>query len=131
MTPLTTWKTLASRDCFHAALMGVLLSTLLLSGCDDPRERRCRKAVRALASAGTLTQQRALDDVVEFGRFALVDIEQELHGAALAARLRLLEAVEKIGDKEALPLLRFYQRWDPDELVRKKAKAAIATLESK
>jgi len=55
------------------------------------------------------------------GRFALVDVEQELHGANLAIRLRLIDAMRDIGDRQALPLLRFLERWDDAKLAREAA----------
>jgi len=113
--------------------LGLLVAggILLASGCDDPREWRSRQAVRQLVKAGPLASAAARARVIAEGRYALVDIEQEIHAADLTARLRLLAAVEGIGDPEAIPLLRFLERWADDDAVRERAHDVRVVLQRK
>ena len=95
---------------------------LCVVSCDDPAEWRSRQAVRGLVEATPLKAELALEQVRAEGERALVDIEQALHGANLPARLRLLEAIEALGSAEAIPLLRFVERWDEAKTARERAR---------
>jgi hypothetical protein len=100
----------------------VLMTLLVMGGCEDPREWRSRQAVRQLVEASPLRASAAMRRVVSVGCYALVDIEQAFHGAPLPGRRRLLEAIRSAGCREATPLLRFIERWDDEEEIRRQAR---------
>jgi hypothetical protein len=108
---------------------GLLWSVLWgIAGCEDPAERNSQRAVRDLVKAKPEQQDRALDRVVALGRQALTDIEQEMHSAKPEGRVRLLHALRRIGQREALPLVRFIARWAEDPEVRRQAIRTQRTL---
>jgi HEAT repeat protein len=109
-------------------ILGALLGLTVLFGCADQREQQSRKAVRRLAQATPSAYEDALDPVVALGRYALVDIEQQLHEAEADQRLHLLEAVDRIGDPDGVPLLRFWSLRADDARVRRKAAQALQRL---
>ena len=79
--------------------------------------------MRQLVESGPGTKEAALAAVKRYGAFALVDIEQALHGAEVAQQLVLLEAVEQISSAEGLPLLSFYAQWGKPALRKPAAEA--------
>jgi hypothetical protein len=89
--------------------------------CSPDRERASHIAVKSLAAAPQNKVPGEMARVLSFGRYALPDIEQEIHGASIQGRLRLLEALSRLKDKEAIPLLDTLARWDADPEVRKRA----------
>ncbi|MCC6746147.1 MAG: hypothetical protein IT371_00725 [Deltaproteobacteria bacterium] len=102
----------------------ILLGGLMLGagGCDSSRDWDCRVAVRALVNAkGAGEERNALEKVLTFGPYALTEIEQELHAAPAEARSRLLEALARIGSRDALPLARFVSYWDQEPTIRRQA----------
>jgi hypothetical protein len=107
-----------------------LLALLLLCSCANEieRERACRLAVKSLVAAPPSKVPGELARVVKHGRYALPDIEQEMHQAPAGSRLRLLDAIERIGDAEAVPLLEFVARHDTEDRVRKRARYVARTL---
>ena len=105
-----------------------MIGFALLCCCEHHDEWRARQAVKALASAPELQVPHYMQRVISFGRLALVDIEQVIQGAEPAGRLRLLEALRKIGDPEAIPLARIIARWDANPLVKKEAKITLQAL---
>ncbi|PIE19460.1 MAG: hypothetical protein CSA65_02180 [Proteobacteria bacterium] len=100
----------------------MLMALVIFASCEDPREWRSRQAVRQLVKATPLRATAAMDRVVTIGCYALVDIEQALHNAPLSGRLRLLEVIERARCREAIPLLRFLERWDDEKDVKKLAR---------
>ena len=114
-------------------LLMVLLtasSVLLTTSCgrDLERERLSHLAARSLVAAPDRAVAAELNRVVAVGAFALPDIEQEIHAAPAAGRLRLLRAIERIGSPQAIPLLRFLVRWDTDDAVRREAQRIARQL---
>lgn len=107
-----------------------LIALLLLCACANEidRERTCRLAVKSLVAAPETKVPGELRRVVKLGRYALPDIEQEIHQAPAASRLRLLDAIERIGEAEAVPLLEFLARYDTVDKVRKRARDVARTL---
>jgi len=109
-------------------VVAALILALLSPACDPP-EWQCRQVVKQLVEAGPTSVNAAMDRVVEVGPCTIVDIEQSFHGGSLATRLRLLEALRRLGSPEGLPILRFYARWDDEPQVREAAKKAAASLQ--
>jgi len=113
----------------------VLLGSLLwfaglVTGCDDDRERKCQLAVRSLAAAPEAKAAHEMERVIAFGRYALPDIEQEIHTANVRGRERLLEAISRLRLTEALPLTEYVARWDESAQVRARAGLVSARLRS-
>jgi hypothetical protein len=98
------------------------------SGCSQDSEWRGRLAVRRLIKAPESLVFYEMAHVVSYGAWILPDIEQELHLCPAAERLRLIEAIRKIGAKESLAFLQFISRWDTDPTVRKRAIYALREL---
>ena len=111
-----------------AAVAAAALGTL--SACDDSRgpEYYSRMAVKGLATAPVNKVRMQMGKVVARGSYVLVDIEQEFHGADVKGRKRLLGALERLKDPQALPFVRYIARWDENPRVRKEAARVSATL---
>ncbi|MCB9555148.1 MAG: hypothetical protein H6707_03520 [Deltaproteobacteria bacterium] len=105
----------------------LLLGLVVLSACEDQNETLCRRAVREVIQ-GKTNQRLAIKALADFGVYALVDIEQELQVAPASGRLRLLEAIERIGDPRALPLLQHIAQYDSAKLVRERAQRLAIAL---
>jgi hypothetical protein len=104
----------------------LLVVGLALAAChDDERERKCQLAVRSLVAAPEDRAAGELEKVLAFGRYALPDIEQEYHAARRAGRARLIEALSRIADPEAVPLLALLARWEEDAELARLARAAF------
>jgi hypothetical protein len=101
----------------------LFLVMLLLSAgaCTDEREQASRLVVKSLAAAPKDKAAREAEKVLSFGRYALPDIEQELQVSPLEGKLRLLDVLERLKDREALPFLDFLARWEREEAARKRA----------
>ena len=114
-----------------AVAVAIAVAGLLLS-CDDSRgqDYYTRMAVKGLATAPAGKERMQLGKVVAKGSHALPDIEQEFHSADPAGRRRLLEALERLKDRQALPFVRYVARWDEDPGVRKEAARVSKTLVS-
>lgn len=97
---------------------------------NDKQEQISRTRVEALAKSSSHSHRDALQRVIELGRFALVDIEQAFHSANDDGRLRLLEAIRRIGDPDALPFVQFIARSAPRVSldVKQKAEAVYREL---
>jgi hypothetical protein len=110
-------------------MLTLMLTALLGSlACTDDRERACHTAVKSLVAAPDKHLKSEMAKVVAFGTYALPDIEQEMHGAPIKGRLRLLDALRRIGSAEAVPLLDFLIRVDTDDAVRKEAGKVVRQL---
>lgn len=108
-----------------------MLAMLVFPSCDDSRgqEYYARMAVKGLATAPADKVRMQMGKVVARGSYVLVDIEQEFHGANTAGRQRLLGALKRIKDPQALAFVRYVARWDEDAKVRKEAARVSKALE--
>jgi HEAT repeat protein len=107
-------------------MRGVLVVLLLLAACEDSREWQVRQAVRAVVQ-GKQDQRRAMDFVVAQGRYAIPEIEQQIHAAPDAAKKRLIAVLVRIDDRDAVPLLRILAERGSAP-VREAARAALGKL---
>lgn len=64
------------------------------------------------------------------GRSAIAILETGLYQADARGRLRIVDTLEELDHPEVLPVLRHIATRDEDELVRERASAALAALES-
>jgi hypothetical protein len=102
-------------------LAPALVLLLSLAACSDNGERRCHLAVKSLVAAPQNKAAGELEKVVAFGRYALVDIEQEYHAAPPTGRRRLLDALDRLQLAEAQPFLELCARVETDPAVREQA----------
>jgi hypothetical protein len=112
------------RGRLTAAKTRLALAVLLalgLAACSDGDERRCHLAVKSLVAAPQSKVAGELDKVVAFGRYALVDIEQEYHAASGSGRRRLLDALDRLRLAEAQPFVEQIARGETDPTVREQA----------
>jgi HEAT repeat protein len=97
-----------------------LLCLLALPACDRTDEQ-IRAAVTLAISHEGSAAIIAADRLATFGRRAIPTIEAALHTASPAGRKTLVVALRKIGDVEAVPLLRHLSLHDADGSVRAEA----------
>ena len=108
------------------------------AACDTDREDRTRRLVRHIATVSDVERagdaddkKEAMDRLVTVGSYALVEIEQQIHGAALEGQLRLLVALRRIGDPAAVPLLKHLVRWADDRSLRAEAQRTLDALQKR
>jgi len=104
-----------------------LLLIAILANCEEPREWKTRVAVQRLAK-GPGEQLKTLERVVKMGSYAITDIEQQMHAANDEGKVRLLNALRRIGDPVAIPLVSHLKKWAADKKVRKEAAYTLAAL---
>jgi hypothetical protein len=104
-----------------------LLALLLVGGCSDRDESDIRADVTLLANHEGATAVAAADHVARFGRRAIPTIEAALHTASVPGQKNLVMALRKIGDAEAVPLLRHIATFDPAPDVRREAEWTLKT----
>ena len=109
-------------------VLSLAIALPLCSGCEDTREAKCRLWVQRLIKARTRQVEVAHKRVVAFGRYAIPEIEQEFPSATADQKIRLLEALGGIADKEAIPLLIIISERDPNSDVRERAKRIAKKL---
>ncbi len=96
------------------------LALLLLTGCDRTDEQ-IRAAVTLAISHEGAQATAAADRLAQHGRRAIPTIEAAMHTASPAGKKTLIGALRKIGDVEAVPLLRHVALHDPGADVRREA----------
>jgi len=89
-------------------------------GCDRTDEQ-IRAAVTLAISHEGAQAQAAVDKLAQHGKRALPTIEAAMHTASPAGKKTLIGALRKIGDVEAVPLLRHVALHDPGADVRREA----------
>lgn len=101
-----------------------LLTLALLGGasaCQGGDEEAARVEVQHLASQSSSDAPADAEKVARRGRSALPLIEAQLHTADAPGRKNLILALRKIGDADAVPLLRHIALFDDAEDVRREA----------
>lgn len=104
----------------------MLVALLLLAACEDAREWQVRQAVRAVVG-GKRDARRAMEFVAAQGRYAIPEIEQQIHAAPDDAKKRLIALLVRIDAREAAPLLRILAGRG-SAAVRQAARAALGEL---
>jgi hypothetical protein len=97
-------------------LMGSL--TLLTGGCDDRSARDIHADVHVISTREDGLATAAMERLAERGGAALVHIETGMHTAPDSARLRLVSLMRRIGDANAIPILRHFAVFDVNAEVR-------------
>ena len=88
------------------------------SGCEDGSYRDMGGDISVLTKREDALVAVAADRLVAFKRRALPQIETALHTASPAGKVHLLTVLERIGDAEAIPVLRHFALYDPNPEVR-------------
>ncbi len=65
--------------------------------------------------------EEAIVRLTRHGRAAIPTLEAALHTAPVPGRKNLITALRRIGDEEAIPVLRHFGEYDQDESVRREA----------
>jgi hypothetical protein len=106
-----------------AALALAPLALGLLVGCSDEAEGRIRADVLVLTAEDRASTEvrHAVDDLARYRRRALPTLEAALHTASEPGRKNLILALRRLGDGEAVPLLRHLAIFDPSGEVRREA----------
>jgi hypothetical protein len=108
--------------------VGLVLMTVAAGtatpGCEEGAHREIQDEINILTRRNDALVPPATERLAGFGRLAIPQIETALHTAAPTGRLHLIEALERIGDDEAIPILRHFAVYD----VRAEVRRACADL---
>jgi len=103
-----------------ALARALVLGTLSwLAGCDDGSHRDIQDEINILTRRNDALVGPATDRLARYARNAIPQIETALHTAAPTGRLHLIEAFARIGDGEAVPVLRHCAIYDVHDQVRR------------
>ncbi len=98
------------------AILGSL--ALPISGCDDRSARDIHADVHVVSTREDGLATAAMERLAARGSAALVHIETGMHTAPDSARLRLVSLMGRIGDANAIPILRHFAVFDVNAEVR-------------
>jgi hypothetical protein len=113
-----------SRPTLYAFVGAIWL--LLLSACEDGSHRDIGDEINILTRRNDALVGPATSRLAGFGRKAIPQLETALHTAAPTGRLHLIEAMGRIGDDQAVPVLRHVAIYDVSAEVRDAAEAVLA-----
>jgi hypothetical protein len=104
-----------------------VIALLSIAGCstDDDAIRADVQLIALTPAEGSTTQ--AVDRLVARGRRALPPVEAALHTADVSGRKNLVLVLRKIGDPDAVPLLRHIALFDPAPDVSREAEWTLKT----
>jgi hypothetical protein len=103
----------------RATLLACLLAVIAVA-CNDSDDQ-IRASVTILVNHEGSLATAAAEHLQRQGRRALPTIEAALHTAPVSGRLNLILALRRIGDPEAIPLLRQRALHDPSPEVQREA----------
>ena len=99
----------------------VVCAAFCAAACVQDIDRDLQDDVTIVAEReGTLTEA-ATARLARRGVRAIPSIETALHTARPSGRANLIVALRRIGDRQAVPILRHFGRYDADEAVRREA----------
>jgi hypothetical protein len=105
----------------------LLLPLLALPACTrrELREREIRDQVEIIAVREGALAERSMEELKRYGRDALPQIEAALPKASTSGQLNLVMALRRLGDAEAVPLLRHLVLRNETEAVRIEAETTL------
>jgi hypothetical protein len=109
------------RGFLIAALAGAALS----AACEDGSHADIADEINILVRRNDQLVPPATERLAAYKRAALPQIETSLHGAAPPGRLHLVAAMARIGDGEAVPILRHTALYDITPEVRAAAEGTL------
>jgi hypothetical protein len=102
------------------------LLVLTTAACEDVSHRDIGDEINILVRRNDALVAPATDRLVRYRRHAIPQIETAMHTAAPPGRLHLIAALEKIGDDEAVPVLRHVAVFDITAEVREAAERVLS-----
>lgn len=93
-------------------------------GCEEGAHREIQDEINILTRRNDALVPPATERLARYGRLAIPQIETAMHTAAPTGRLHLVEAFERIGDADGIPVLRHFAVYD----VRPEVRQACADL---
>jgi hypothetical protein len=105
----------------------LLLALVTLTACTrrELREREIRDEVAIIAGREGALAERSMDELKRYGRDAIPPIEAALPKASQTGQLNLVMALRRLGDPEAIPLLRHLALRNETEAVRIEAEVTL------
>jgi hypothetical protein len=104
---------------------GVVAALLLAAGCEDVSHRDIGDEINILVRRNDQLVGPATERLAAYHRSAIPQIETAMHTAAPPGRLHLVAALDRIGDDEAVPVLRHVAIYDVRPEVRDAAEAVL------
>jgi hypothetical protein len=95
-------------------------------GCEDGSHRDIGVEINILTRRNDALVPPATERLARYGRLAVPQIETALHTAAPTGRLHLVAAIDRIGDEEAIPVLRHVAVYDVSADVRQACADVLA-----
>ena len=108
----------------RGVLIGLLVAAAL-AGCDDSSHGDIGDEINILVRRNDQLVPPATERLAAFKRAAIPQIETAFHTAAPSGRLHLITAMDRIGDSEAVPVLRHAALYDVTSDVRAAAEAVL------
>ena len=107
-------------------LVAVLAGAALSAGCEDGSHADIADEINILVRRNDQLVPPATERLAAYKRAAIPQIETSLHTSAPTGRLHLVAAMARIGDSEAVPILRHTSLYDITPEVRVAAEAVLA-----
>jgi hypothetical protein len=108
-----------------ALALAAALLLLLLPACEDVSHRDIGDEINILTRRNDQLVGPATERLAAYRRAAIPQVETAMHTAAPPGRLHLVAALERIGDEEAVPVLRHVALYDVRPEVRDAADAVL------
>ena len=108
------------------ALMLFLLAALAAPACEDSSHGDINDEINILIRRNDQLVPPAMERLAGYKRAAIPQMETALHPAAPPGRLHLIAVMERIGDGEAVPILRQVALFDVTPDVRAAAEAVLS-----
>jgi hypothetical protein len=106
-------------------LAALLLAASLGTACEDGSHGDIGDEINILIRRNDALVPPAMDRLAAFKRSAIPQMETSLHTAAPAGRLHLITVFARIGDSEAVPILRHVALFDVTPEVRVAAESVL------
>jgi hypothetical protein len=106
-------------------LLALALAASLTAACEDGSHGDIADEINILVRRNDQLVPPATERLAAFKRAAIPQIETSLHTAAPSGRLHLVAAMARIGDSEAVPILRHASLYDVNPEVRAAAEAVL------
>jgi HEAT repeat protein len=106
-------------------MRGLLLAVALALSCEGVSHRDIGDEINILVRRNDQLVPPATERLARYRRAALPQIETALHTAAPSGRLHLVTALDRIGDEEAVPVLRHVAVYDTSAEVREAAESLL------
>ena len=126
---LTTHPVPSPREAGRGLGRGVCLAAMLFcaaAACEEVSHRDIGDEINILVRRDDALVGPAIDRLANYRRSAIPQIETAMHTAAPAGRHHLIATLEKIGDSEAIPILRHFAVFDITPDVRAAAEDLLS-----